>query len=566
MAQALFDMVVPAGASGSSTNPWIYPWVNGSTPYTPAWSGSAVPKSYDIHDGEDPGDLANVTGVAPHTPLGPNAVGLMASWHTDFHFRFWTIPNALNLSNPTLGANIPFNIWNTFDTTGTVSAVNVTGSSVLSFDYGASNTIAAGEYKEVNMQIAAGEPTISATVDFVHDLGTASLSVIAIVAETFPILPEVPVNESWEFRTDILTNYKGRESRLALLDNPRIQLDFNVRVVDFEERRILYGLSASNIKVASVVPLFQYAAPVTQTTSIGSDRLYFDPALCNARVGKNILALNRATREIQLGTVTTLHSDGATINAAVGVDIDPGVWFVVPGLLCFISDDSGLDFGTQAGTYSLSAESVETYDLPRPSSIATINTFDSLPLVEKKFLITEPERFAYRRELLDNGVGAQEIRSRDDYFVTKRNVKFPMDRAGDDYDYWRDFFDLIKGAQKPFLLSTQLPDLTLRVAHTDGASTLEVNEQYYESKLYPLDAFKRVQITYTDDTSSNHNVTSTTTDASNNLSITISPALTLGKTVSRISFLQKVRGSDKITLEHYNDYSYIKFGARTTNT
>ena len=522
----------------------------------------------DIELGDYP-FVAYVVATYPLVDALTGVLGLMPGQLTDYRFRFWVIPNLLNLSNPTLGANIPFKLWNTFPATGTVTAVNVVGSSVLTFDYGIGNTIAPNEYRTVNLQINAGEPTIDADISFVHGtLGVAFLELLAIVAETFPILPETPVSETWEFKTDILTNYNGIETRMSLMPEPRINLDFNVRVVDFAERQVLYQLTSSNIKVASVVPMYQYSAPVTALTVVGSDRLYFDPALCNARVGRNLIVINRASSNVQLGTVTALHVDGATINAAVGVDIEPnGLWFVLPALLSFLKDDSGLDFGTQAGTYALNAMSMEEWTLQRPSSGVTITTFDSLPIVERPFLITTPERFAYRREVLDGGVGAQAIRSRDTNFVVKRSVKFSVDRgATSDMDYWREFFTLVRGAQKPFLLSTQLPDLTLRLAHGDGVAVLDIAEQYYEAKLFPLDAFKRLQITYTDGTISNHVVGASSTDVFSNTQITIIPSTTPTKTISRISFLQKVRGSDTISLEHYNDYSYIKFGVRTTNT
>ena len=511
-----------------------------------------------------PGGGIGASTYPPATALTGD-LAWMPTQLTDYRFRFWTIPVALNLSNPTLGADIPFVIWNTFPEVGTVTAVNITGSSVLSFDYGVANTINDNEYKTVNMQIAAGEPTIDATIVFDHDIGDAVLGVTAIVAETFPILPEVPVNEEWTFKTDIITNYKGVEARHAHLINPRIAMNFNVKVVDYEERRILYDLTAGNIKVPSTVPMFQYAAPVTALTAIGGSRLYFDPALCNARVGRTLILLNRWTGQIQLGNVTTLHADGATINAAVGLDIEPPLWFAVPGISMFLRDDSGLDFGTQAGTYALTASAVETWDLQRPSAVQTIATYDSLPVIEKSFLITTPERFAYRRELLDNTIGKQEIRSRDTNFEVRRNLKFSVDRTTDEMDYWREFFSQIVGAQKPFLASTQLPDLTLRLAHVDGASTLDINETYYESKLFPLDTFKRLKIEFTDGTSSYHTVSSVVTDTFSNTQISITPALGLGLTISRISFLQKLRAADKVNLEHYNDYSYIKFGCRTIN-
>ncbi|HEY7824250.1 MAG TPA: hypothetical protein VIG24_15515 [Acidimicrobiia bacterium] len=549
--------------------PNFYRFANSTTVYFgPSYANNLIPSFTNFADSVS--KVVASAGIGATTwPLDDAFTGVgtfTSSMLYDYRFRFWTIPTTLNLSNPTLGADIPFRIWNTFPQTGTLTSVSVLGSSVLSFDYVAGNTIQDNEFKEVNMQIAAGEPTIDARVLFNHNIGTATLGVTAIVAETFPILPEVPVNETWEFKTDIITNYKGVEYRHAHLLNPRIAMSFNVKVVDYEERRVLYDLTAGNIKVPSTVPMFQYASPVTALTAIGGSRIYFDPALCNARVGRTLILLNRATGQIQLGAVTTLHADGATLNAAVGLDIEPPLWFAVPGISTFLKDDSGFDFGTQAGTYSLQADSIETWALQRPGATQTITTYDSLPVIEKPFLITTPERFAYRRELLDNEIGKQEIRSRDTNFEVRRSLKFSVDRQSDEMDYWREFFALVVGAQKPFLAETQLPDLTLRLAHIDGASQFDINETYYEAKLFPLDTFKRLKVAFTDGTFSYHNVTASVTDAFSNTQISFTPALALGKVVSRISFLQKVRASDRVSFEHYNDYSYVKFGVRTTNT
>lgn len=558
MALALFDHVIAPEASASSTNSWIAPWVDGGAPYD---AGSAP----DLDPLPTVSAMTNLAGSGPHTALGPANAAVMASWHTDFHHRFWVVPSRLNLSNPAIDVGVPFRMWNTFSHPGVLARTTVEGSSVLSFDHVAGDIIRAGEYLLVHMEIARGEPTISAVVDFEHDIGTARLYVLAIIAETLFILPEVPVNEEWRFQTDVLTNYLGEETRLSLMKEPRLELSFQVRVVDFEERRALYGLSSSSIKVASVVPLFQYAAPVTAETRAGSARLYFDPELCNARIGRTLIAMNRVTGGVQFGAAEALHSDGATLNTAVGVDVTPDMWFVVPAILCFLNDDSGLDFGTQAGTYTLTARSVETWDLRRPGANAAITMFDEMPVIERTFLITEPERFQYRRELLDNSIGAQVIRSRDAHFVVRRAVKFSVSRTNGDLDYWRDFFSLIRGAQKPFLLSTQLPDLTLRQQHSDGAGTLDIRQEYYETKLYPLDAFRRLVVEYTDGVSTYHRITNSVTDSVRRTAITLSPALAPGKRLARASFLQRVRAADTVRLEHYNDYSYLGFGVRTTN-
>lgn len=567
MAQALFDGGGVIGVTSAGT-PDNYAFINKTGPYTSHVFSTANSDDILLYD---PGDFnpANVTGAGGPVQVLSGAVSLAASYHTDFHFRIWVIPDLLNLSNPTIDADIPFNVWNTFLETATLNAINVSGSSVLTFDIASSNTIRDFQYRTINMRIGEGEATIDASVVFDFDVGDATLEVRAVVAETFPILPEVPVNETWEFKTDILTNYKGVEQRIALMPQPRVTLSFDVKVVDYSERRILYDLITSNIKVKSLVPMFQYASVITQTTVIGGTRLYFDPALTNLRVGGTLVAMNRFTREIAIGNVVTLHADGATVNSAVGVDVEAdNRWYVVPAVGSFLSDDSGLDFGTQAGTFSLEADVFEVLDLQRPGSVVTINTFDSLPVIEKFFLITQPERFAYRREVLDGGVGAREMRSRDTHYVVKRSFKFSVDRNSDEMDYWREFFALIKGAQKPFLVSTQLPDLTVTNPVVQGTSSLVINEGYYVNKQFPLDAFKRIRVQYSNGDYSYHVVAAAVTDALGVTTISILPGLTddpAYTSIERISFLHKMRASDKVSLEHYNDYSYVKFGARSTN-
>lgn len=570
MAQFLFDMLQGADV-GVTSKPALYSYVNGDAPRTRAWSGAGTYYAADHLIDLDPGDYvpANVTDAGGPVSALVGGVFVQPSMHGDYHFRIWIIPNVLNLSNPTIDANIPFRIWNTFLESATVDAVAVTGSSVLTFDLAVSDVIRDFQYREVNMQIGEGEATIDASVLFDFDVGDGILDVQAVVAETFPILPEVPVREEWNFQTDVLTNYLGEEQRIALMPEPRITLDFDVKVVDYQERRILYDLIASNIKVKSLVPMFQYASVINVTTLIGGTRLYFDPALTNLRVGGTLVCLNRNTRERIIGTVVTLHADGATINSSVGVDVEANnLWYVVPAVGSFISDDSGLDFGTQAGTFTINADVFDIFDLQRPGATVTINTFDGLPIIEKTFLITQPERFAYRREVMDGGVGKRATRSRDTHFEVRRSFKFSVDRNSDEMDYWREFFATIVGAQKPFLASTQLPDLTLRVAITQGTSSLQINESYYETKLYPLDTFKRLRVEYSNGDHSYHSVTLSSTDALGNTTLSLSPSLVDDPdytSIAKISFLHKMRASDKVSLEHYNDYSYVKFGARSVN-
>ena len=512
----------------------------------------------------------DVTGDSkPFTGSGTAPV-IAPSHHTDFHFRMWIIDPALNLANPTLASDIPFRIWNTFPTEATLDALTVTGSSVLSFDIAPLDTILDGQFLAVNMQIAEGEQTIEASVDFEFDLGTGTLLVLAVIEETFPVLPDSPLTEIWEYKTDVLRTYNGEETRLSLLTNPRISMQMEFSAVDYEARRTLYNLISTSILVPSKVPLYQYASRVTQSTVQAGTRLYFDPQTTNLRVGKAMAAVNLSSQAVNIGDVVTLHADGATIDTGIGTAMDADdPWVVVPCLVCHIKDTAGFDFKAQAGSFSLQADAFDDWDMLRPSATETVSTFDSLPIIEKPFLITHPERFAYRREVMDGGVGLRETRSGDTYLQVHRSFKFIVNRLDDEMDYWRVFFDTVRGGQKPFLVSTQLPDLTLNAPITQGASSFEINEAAYQSKLYPLDTFKRIQVTYANGDTSNHTITNSTTDAIGQITLDISPSFTNDPDyvdIDKISFLHRMRASDTVEIEHHRDHSFIKFGARTVNT
>ena len=416
------------------------------------------------------------------------------------------------------------------------------------------------------MQISPIQANIAAQAIFNFESGSGLLDVFASILEIFPLFPSVPVTEEWTWVVNVMTNYLGVETRIALMPNPRISIEFSVGGVDEQKRRLMYGLLASNIKVLSVMPLYQYAAPVTQRTLAGETRIYFDPALCNARVGELVVAINRVTQVVQTGEVATLETDGVTLLAAMGTTMNPdGVWAIAPAIQTLLDDDSGVQFGTKAGEIRISASSIKDETLQRPGSTQTIATYDSLPVVEKTFSAGTQESFSYRREIMDGGVGIRSARSADTSLVVDRRVEFFIDRLTDEVDYWRELFATLKGPQKTFLLSTQLQDLSLSIPHTDGASLLLINEFSYETKLFPYDTFKRLKISYTDGTFSYHTVVVAETVAGQ-ARISLDSTLDPGKTLTRISFLQKVRAGPRVKLQHYADYSKISFGVRTINT
>lgn len=555
-----FDKALVAFWGGTVEHPDQFPYqVNGVERATGDWVGNENEVALDFSNW-----ICPVFGARP-PESGTGAPKRQLGHHEDFHYKFWLFPSSLNLSSPTIGADIPFTIWNTFPTPQTLLAINVTGSSVLTFDLVPGQSIYDFQLLSTALQIGAGEPAIDASISFDFTDGSGLLLLRALVASTFAIIPEVPINETWEFVTDTLTTWNGRQSRLSLMAEPRVSLGIKINLVDYADRLELYNQIIAAIKVPSLVPLFQYAVPLTAPTLTGSSRLYFDPTITNMRVGVYAAAMNRVTHEIVLGKVSALYTDGCEIDSAVGLDVTP-LWFIMPALPAFIEDGSGLEFGTQAGSFHLRVKALGEFSLIRPGSTQVVNTFDDLPVLEREMLITTTERFSYRRDLLDGGVGLREIRSRDLAVVVKRSLKFSADRGSDDLDYYRMFYSTIRGSQKPFLKSTQLPDITLGKPVSQGASVLTLDRDDYVAKFVQFDAFKRLEVLYANGQRSYHVVTSGGTDAFGVTTITILPGLVNDPdyvAISRISYLQKLVATDTVRLEHFNDYTYVKFNAQT---
>ena len=566
MAQTIFGGPEIGKIDPASTDPRHYAINNGSAPYTEGWSGSASANSDDVHS-YDPGDLAGVvSGVSLPTSIFSGQAAMTRSYHHDFHFRLWVVPNLLQLSNPQLNTDIPFYIWNSNDDPETISSIVVTGSDVLSFDLSVSDVLRDFEYREVNLQIGEGEANIDASVSFVTEELTGILSVLAQVSDTFNLIPDVPVKETWEFKTDIIRNIKGVDQRISLRRFPRVRQDFEVEIIDLRQRREQYELLRRNIKVQSLVPFYQYATNATDKTEIGGNEIFCDTKRANFRVGSQAVAINPTTEQTVLGKIETINAGSIVLNSTASFEIDKH-WIVMPAENCIIENDSGITMQNVTGRLKIASRSFSESSLLRPSATRTIDTFDGVPFLNRRPLIPAKESFEFKREILDNSIGRRDITSK---WLQPRITglrKFTIQRNQDpeEMDYWRSLFDTVRGGQKSFLFSTWLPDLTLSEIPEQGDGSIDVKEGYYTSQFFPFESYKRIQIEYEGNLATQHVVSSSVTSDLGIASLGLNPGLPDdplydGSKIMRISFLKKVRASDRVVLKHYAGYSEISFG------
>lgn len=570
MALSLFPMPNAIRISQSSTDPKHYALSNGYGPYFSFIPGHPPFRSDDIQRYDD-GDLTNKSNVNPHTSNFSGSAYVEASFHGDFHFRLWVIPEILNLSNPQTNTDIPFRIWNTNENPETVQSILVNGSSVLSFDLQIGDTIRDFQYRLVNMQIGDGEANINATVQFQTDTLVGLLKVIAAVSDTLNLIPDVPVKEIWEFKTDVLRNIFGDEQRIALRRYPRIRQEFEIEIIDLRQRREQYELLRRNIKVQSLVPMYQYAVNATGVTPIGGTTIFLETDKTNLRVGEQLIAINPTDEKTVIGKVVQINSNSVVISSSAGYQIDPH-WVIVPAISCIISDGNGISMNNVTGRLKITADSYKEPPLVRAESVTSVGTFDGIIHLDRRPIIPADEDFEYEREIIDNEIGSPYVVSKWKQPKISGDRTFLIQRVANpsEMDYWRSFFDSVRGSWKPFLLSTWFPDLSLANIPDPGSGVLNIEQGYYENQFFPYDAYKRIQIEYKNGDISQHVVTSATIQEDGTSLIGISPALVdspeyYGENIKMISFLVKVKATDRVVWRHYANYSEVRFGIESTD-
>lgn len=517
-----------------------------------------------------PGMLSGTPDPKPGVP--GTAQTIAPGLHTDYHFKLWVIPTVLQLANPQLNTDIPFRIWNTWSDNETVSAILVNGSAVLSFNIGPGTVLRDGEYRTVNMQIGPGEPSIEATVSITTENLSGILTVLAAIADTFNLIPDVPVREKWDFLTDILVAHDGTEQRHSLRPRPRIEMDFTVEIINRDQRRQQWQLLSKNIRVQSLVPFYQYSTKLTATSLVGATKVFFDPTRTNMRAGEFLVIVNPQTEELIISRVTSVDPDGATLNSAITFDVTPA-WIVAPAFNCILGDGSGITMNKVTGSLRVNAKTFEEPSLLRPGESVTLNTLDGLPILERRPLVSVAEDWSYRREVLDNETGVRDLRSRDLHGRVSGNRRFVIQRVAQplEMDYWRKFFDTVRGAHKPFLLPTYFPDLTLvpgQTPLTPGASGFNVNEGDYPALYFPFNTWRYLYIEFESGAKHYARVLAATSNPDGTATLSFTPSLPndAAYTVpSVISYLTKMRATDTIQLEHFADASYISFGVITTD-
>ena len=497
-----------------------------------------------------------------------------ANFLRDFYFRVHVSPLLLDLQTVASSQTREFNVWNAWPfTAAQLSDVLVSNPVGIEIS-GQAVPYSMPPLKELTYDITvgtSGPPNISVEVQF--DFSNVADPLPILIAGTravkFDIVPEVPVNETWEWLSDLMIATDGTEQRIALRgEMPRVELNLKVRFDSSESIRRFYSDLASSIG-RLWIPEYQYATRTTAASASGSFQVYYDNTQTDIRAGDYVLIQTPVTA--MLVEINALNASGGTVTSPLTADI-PANSLIMPGSPALIDNQTSIDryAVNQAAETTLICKMIRQRSaLTRTGSAVTLPTFLGSPVVDKRPLADElvKDEVSTGQVSIDNQTGLPDIISRWDYsrIGGPRTFKVNRIKAPDEMDYWKTVFAYCRGQARKFWMPTYRDDMKLAVAPSDATMTYTIEGTQYAEKIWPIITHRYIEI---ETASGIHRtqITGASVTGSNTIILLTTPLPTGAgwRNVSRISYLLPVRlNDDKVEWKHYGLESLLNLSIRT---
>lgn len=521
--------------------------------------------------GAEDDQVLPVASVYIDTPLFPAAqVRSHLHFWGDYYQRIWISPLTARLSNPKLGFDYDFFVFNAFDRPNALIDYVATDLEGVEFVEAGDMPISFApiQFKTLHYTITPNAPaTIDGRFDFEFTMGEGGFDLFALVLGVLTALPNEPMTEVWSWHSVIETSRNGSEQRMAWRDQPRTQMAYAVRVLDDNDRRKSYQQLFSFASRSVLVPMFQYLTKLDAAAGIGDTRLYFDLTQSDVRADEYVVLFNRSTDLHVIAQISTLNADGVNLVTPLSIEVDPEFWEVLPGRSMRLPNRSALGMGAVDGGATFKGESNVYRELKRPGSAVTLETYDGIPVLWRRPIAQQDidETFDNETEVLDNESAQPVQRSNFTNPFIISTKQWELDREVD-IDWWRTFLDYTKGMVRPFLMPTWREDLPLfEQPELGDTQLLTTNTDYADYFTY--NAYRYVQIW------SKAGVIYRKVNAVNfdDYGVVLSLDEGIGDTVGSnedlvVSFLNLTRlNNDDVTIEHFVNWSIMTLETRTIN-
>lgn len=382
----------------------------------------------------------------------------------------------------------------------------------------------------------------------------------------FSSLPASGVREDLEWKTNVLRMRDGSESRFSLREFPRKKLTASFGPISNKEKPE-FSLLISKVGEAMICPEWQYGSILSQGSVSSSNRIYFDPSTTELTVGRPVAIINPFSGGIITGRILTMELDGAILEDVLPDDVLAG-YIVCAASEMQLDNQSAIKWDTVTGSAEITLSSIVEYTSIRSDNSQTIGSFDSLLLFGRVPDQSASEEVSFNQLILDNEVGQRQALNRDSVHRVAISRTFTFSRFENPgmMDWFRKFFNSVKGGWKSFLCSTLTNDFRLYQNPANGSTFIRVYGDLSLAELLRKESHKRIHIQYGDGTEDYRVISSTAMFSDDVVQINLGTALPNNSKVQNIqviSLLLRVTFDDTISILHENRRSTVEVDMRT---
>lgn len=493
----------------------------------------------------------------------------------DYYYRVHVSPLVLDLQTVASSQTREFNVWNAWpDRAANLDDILVSNPVGIEIT-GQATPYAMPPLQELTYEITvgtSGPPNINVEVqfDFSNVPDPLPILITGTRAVKFDIVPEVPLNETWEWLSDNIVAVDGTEQRIALRgEMPRIEERLKVIFDSVEAVRRFYGDVMSAVG-RLWIPEFQYATRITAASNSGALQIYFDRTKTDVRDTEYVLI--QTPLVAALVEIDVLTADGATLGSPLLFDIPAGS-LIIPGSPALIDDNTALARYSvdTVGEVEINAKMIrQRSQLTRPGATVVLEQFGGVPILTKRPLANDLVRdeVSTGQISIDNQTGLADIISRWDYSRIGGPRSFKVNRISnpEELDYWKAILAYARGQARKFWMPTYRTDLALAVQPSDATSSYTVEGSEYAEKIWPIITHRYIEIETASGIHRTEILGATLLETGNTILLLGTPLPTGAgwMEVKRISYLLPVRlGDDKVEWKHYGLESILNLSIRT---
>lgn len=300
-----------------------------------------------------------------------------------------------------------------------------------------------------------------------------------------PLVPEIPVVETWSWLTSVNIKDNGKEQRSLLREIPRKRLKFDFVILGDLSRREVFDILWKYQGREFLYPhyhLSTYVEPAAQ----GSTSLVFNPAYTDVRDGETLAIYDAHTETTRYVSVDVVTPTGADLAEPLEFDIGPAS-LVCSASMFHLPSSYSLAMDMVSGSSQITLESTEPRPLQRVDGSGLLTYYDGYMVLDKRPMSGVEEGYDKNVNWVDNETSKPSpvTRWRAAFSSGKRSYRF---NRRQDMDYWRAFADQAKGRQKSFIMATFFDDLPLAEVPALGATELVTTniqaDEYLHTKVY----------------------------------------------------------------------------------